>query len=109
MRATRASAAAREAAASAPWQLYGGFGYARDVAHPGVLVRLARSLAVRRAYHRLSRIAGVRHTQRWLAGRLLRKGETRWVTLPTGRSAGLKLLADVRTELGYVRGDHEPW
>jgi precorrin-6B methylase 2 len=29
--------------------------------------------------------------------------------VPAGANAGLELLLDPRAEVGYVRGDHEPW
>lgn len=32
-----------------------------------------------------------------------------WARIPRGPNRGLEMLVDVRAELGYLRGDHEPW
>ena len=37
------------------------------------------------------------------------KGSRIWVRIPQGLGVGLWMFTDARDELGYVKGQHEPW
>lgn len=60
-------------------------------------------------YFRLSRVPIVAPIQRRLARRAVPVGTLRWVAVPGGRNVGMRMHVDPRSELGYLRGDHEPW
>lgn len=74
-----------------------------------VVDTVLRSPRLRNGFYRASRIPGVNVLQRFMARRVVPIGQMRWITVPAGLNAGLVMQVDPRAELGYLRGDHEPW
>ncbi len=74
-----------------------------------IVDRALRSPRLRNAFYRVSRIPGLNVLQRRLARTLVPSGQIRWITVPDGLNQGLEMQVDPRTEVGYLRGDHEPW
>lgn len=70
---------------------------------------LLGSLAVRRAYAWARGIPVLGRALRGIARQVLPQGDHEWIRVPNGLAKGLSMLVDLRSELGYVRGDHEPW
>lgn len=67
------------------------------------------SIRVRRAYSWASKIPLVGGTLRAITRQILPSGSHEWIRVPSGLAKGVYILVDPRSELGYVRGDHEPW
>lgn len=84
----------------------GAAGYTQPIS---VLDKILGTPAARTAYFRLSRVPVVASLQRRIARRVVPLGTLRWVTVPAGRNQGMRMQVDPRSELGYLRGDHEPW
>lgn len=64
---------------------------------------------IRTAFFRASKVPIVSRLQRAVARAVVPPGTHRTVILQSGINAGLTLTVDPRSELGYLRGDHEPW
>ena len=74
-----------------------------------LLPRLIRSDLVRRTYGAMLPIPGVGGALRKLAHRAMPGGSRMWVRIPEGLGEGLWMYADMRIEMGYATGHHEPW
>jgi len=74
-----------------------------------LLPRLIRSNLVRRTYSAVLPIPGVGGALRRLAHACMPGGSRLWVRIPHGCGEGLWMYADMRVELGYANGRHEPW
>lgn len=74
-----------------------------------VVDRALRSQRLRNQFYRASKIPGLKVLQRTFARRVVPVGQMRWITVPEGLNAGLAMQVDPRSEVGYLRGDHEPW
>ncbi len=71
--------------------------------------KLLGSLTVRKAYQWLRSVPVVGSALHRIALLALPMGSRSWVRIPCGLGEGLSMFVDLRYELGYVRGDHEPW
>jgi FkbM family methyltransferase len=74
-----------------------------------IVDRALRSRTLRNSFYRASRVPVISVLQRFLARRVVPAGQMRWIVVPTGLNAGLTMQVDPRAEVGYLRGDHEPW
>jgi FkbM family methyltransferase len=70
---------------------------------------MTRSNLVRRTYRAVLPIPGVGGVLRKLAHACMPGGSRLWVCIPQGLGEGLWMYADMRVELGYARGQHQPW
>ncbi len=71
--------------------------------------KLLGSLTVRRAYQWVRSVPVVGSALHRILLVAVPMGTRRWVRVPRGLGEGLSMFVDPRYELGYVRGDHEPW
>ncbi len=74
-----------------------------------ILHQMVRSNFVRRTYGAVLPIPGIGTAVRHLAHTFMPKGSRIWIRIPQGLGVGLWMFTDTRDELGYVKGQHEPW
>lgn len=74
-----------------------------------ILHRVVRSDWVRRTYGAMLPIPVLGPGLQRLAHAVMPAGSRLWIRIPKGLGAGLWMYADLRIELGYARGGHEPW
>jgi len=74
-----------------------------------IVHRVVRSDLVRRAYRACLAMPAVGRGLQWLAHIAMPAGARLWSRIPRGLGTGLWMYADLRIELGYANGDHEPW
>lgn len=71
--------------------------------------RILGSLAAQRVYRWFRAIPILGSALQRVVQLTLPAGYRGWVRVPRGLAKGLHVLVDPRYELGYVRGDYEPW
>lgn len=74
-----------------------------------IVHRVVRSKFVRRAYGAFLPVPILGHGLRHMAHAMMPTGARLWIRVPEGVGAGLWMFADLRIELGYADGGHEPW
>jgi FkbM family methyltransferase len=79
------------------------------VSRRGVRTRLLGSPTARKAYAYARRIPFLGSVIQWVARDALLLGKPQWVQVPRGPSEGMWMFVDPRYELGYIRGDYDPW
>lgn len=75
---------------------------------PG-LQRIFQNTRARALAQRIAGVPLLRGLQSRASAVIAPRDSSHWVQIPQGPNRGFEMLVDVRAELGYLRGDHEPW